>query len=60
MKNYKNKICMFIGFIAQIIFILISILMMCKEMSYGSAIFLTLIFLGWILPVIGACIDKAD
>ena len=51
---------MVIGFIAQIIFILISILMMCKEMSYGSAIFLTLIFLGWILPVIGACIDKAD
>lgn len=58
MKNYKNKICMFIGFIAQIIFILISILMMCKEMSYGSAIFLTLIFFGWILPVIGYCIDK--
>ena len=58
MKNYKNKICMVIGFISLIFFILISIIMMCKEMSYGSAIFLTLIFLGWILPVIGYCIDK--
>ena len=60
MKNYQNKICMFIGFIALITFILISIIMMCKGMVYGSPIFLTLIFLGWILPVIGACIDKAD
>ena len=60
MKNYKNKVCMVIGFISLIFFILISIIMMCKEMSYGSAIFLKLIFLGWILPVIGACIDKAD
>ena len=60
MKNYKNKVCMVIGFISLIFFILISIIMMCKGMPYGSAIFLTLIFLGWILPVIGACIDKAD
>ena len=60
MKNYKNKICMVIGFIALITFVLISIIMMYKDMAYGSPIFLTLVFFGWILPVIGACIDKAD
>lgn len=60
MKNYKNKVCMVIGFISLIFFILISIIMMCKGMPYGRTIFLMLIFLGWILPVIGYCIDKAD
>ena len=59
MKNYKNKICMFIGFIAQIIFILISIIMMCKEVPQGDVIFLAMVFFGWILPLVGACIDKS-
>ena len=59
MKNYKNKICMFIGFIAQIIFILISIIMMCKEVPQRDAIFLAMVFFGWILPLVGACIDKS-
>ena len=60
MKNYRNKICMVIGFIALIIFILISIIMMCKGMPKGGALCTFLFLVGWILPVIGYCIDKAD
>ena len=58
MKNYKNKICMFIGFIALITFILISIIMMCKGMPKGDLLCFLLLFFGWILPAIGYCIDK--
>ena len=58
MKNYKNKVCMVIGFISLIFFILISIIMMCKGMPKGGALCTFLFLVGWILPVIGYCIDK--
>ena len=59
MNNYKHKVCMVIGFISLIIFILISIVMMCKGIPNGDTLFLAMVFFGWILPLVGACIDKS-